>query len=789
MTVSSGSCTGPTAPDILSAMLPPGLLSGSPFGNSTKDLVGAASSHILRIIAFYMVSNGLVKPQYEHAKAILEWIQPLRNRSMFKRSFKQKDPTSRATLMNIFLYAVLAGNVAVLKALPTSTYSYILNEPHTWFSVSDPEYTAHTALDYACIQQNRDLYFLLAGVGATNLISLPDILGIIQIMKVRNHQGSGPLGRIQVDMDIISTMLENGITICRCSQPSHSFSSQTSAFGIAFTWDNLELMELLLRPRLPKHTCLSGFDWIQRLGSFELSCSSAMIALLVDAEIKMPVEIAIRSKSTKGLQRILEAGSKFEPTDLDLICQQDDFDFIADAFELYVWHNTATGQGNPSLLPVAEWLDSSCKHFGHPGSSTPDEDINSSRPRKIHSLISSILSLPVRRSGIYLDRCLESALRSGCEYSVRQLIRAGGHTTHVAVSRANDNNLGVMSALLCNAWSPSYNSGKDHFKLAIETGDPVALREAIDAGYDVNYYQHSSGNPERSISPLGRAIRSRQPTIVSLLLERGADASGHVSFDLYHPRRVIISPLAFAIKTRNATLVQHLINIGADLGDEFALCVAVTTGHDMVRRLLVARSSKVWHRKPKFAFPALQLAIIRKDIPIIRSLLEHRATVHEMWTYSPFPEGGADGAMLPDIIRVGETAIETAIIEDRDEDLPILRLILLAWQNLNSPWVGPAWKRTCPLSLAVKHANHHIIHLLLARGADLNANIQNNQIGSPLQIASEMGDINLVQNFIALGANVNATAPNSLLPSSTSIRGKEWVLRYCSAAIRRRSRR
>jgi ankyrin repeat protein len=218
------------------------------------------------------------------------------------------------------------------------------------------------------------------------------------------------------------------------------------------------------------------------------------------------------------------------------------------------------------------------------------------------------------------------------------------------------------------------------------------------------------------------------------------------------------TPLTVAIETRNTALVRHLLNIGANVEDEFALRAAVTAGHEMVLTLLTARSLKLWCRKPKFALPALQLAIIKKDVPSIRSLLEHGAPVHEMFEQSPFPE--ANAALPSDEFRKHQTAMETAIIEDRNEELPIFRLVLSAWESLNSPWIGPAWQRTRPLSLAVKYGNYHAINLLIVRGADLNATVHGNCIGSPLEIASERGDINLVRKFLSLGADVNATPTN-----------------------------
>jgi hypothetical protein len=74
MTACLGVSTESTVPVILSIMLTPEFSFGSPFGSSTKNIIGTASSRILRKVAFYMVSDVLVKPQYEHAKAILEWL-------------------------------------------------------------------------------------------------------------------------------------------------------------------------------------------------------------------------------------------------------------------------------------------------------------------------------------------------------------------------------------------------------------------------------------------------------------------------------------------------------------------------------------------------------------------------------------------------------------------------------------------------------------------------------------------------------------------------------------------
>jgi hypothetical protein len=520
MTACSGDFTRSTVPNILPAILPLEILSGSSFGNSTDDLIGTASSQILRKVALYMVSNGLVKPQHEHAKAILEWFQPQRSQSIIKSLVHRNDPTSRATFTNIFRYAVIAANVAVLNGLPTFTYSHLLNERHPWFGTSRFSDIAHTALDFACIRQNTAVYIYLASLGATNSLSLPEILEDIKDIKVREHQGSGPLGRIQIEVDLIGAMLKNGITVCRCSQHNHLAPRKISAFVSAFTSDDVELMKLLLDRKLNKHQCIVGFDWIKICLDHGSSCSSAMLTLLINAGVRVPLRVAIASQNTKVLQHMLEGGSDFALGDLEKVFDQRNINFIADACELFIKHQNPMRQSKPSRLSVVQQPVYNCDHIGsqfshdHLMPTLEKEDIDSSRSRKIDSMILHILSLPYKHLDSYLDPCLQSAVESGCEYAVKALIRAGACTTHGLVLCANEKDSGMTSALLDNVWSNTYLERGDYFKHAIETGDRIALCKTIDAGYDINSYEQLIGEPSKAISPLGQAIRCNQSTII-----------------------------------------------------------------------------------------------------------------------------------------------------------------------------------------------------------------------------------------------------------------------------------
>jgi ankyrin repeat protein len=751
--------TESSGPDIVSAMLPQSLIFNAAYENSAKGLVGSAGTNTLSIIAIYMVSNTLIRPKQEHAKDILEWFQLASNQNLLKSLIHRKDPTSQAMWTNMFLYAVIAENIAVLKALPKFAYSSLLNVPHAWFHVVDGP---HNALEYACIRQNRQLYHSLIDLGATHSKSLPHVLQVIQTKAAFQHRGRGPMGKTQFDIGLVDAMIRNGIDICKRYDTAWSRGT-ASPYVNAFQGGHLELMEILFR----SHSCAGCREALElKCHDDRSSCSSTMLAFLLDAGIKMPLKTAVKCQSTNAIQRILEAGSKFDGEDWKLVCQQTDQQSILSIFDLHRKHRVSKKAGDSSSPTITEEAQYTSNR---PGSYSFNEpallslDNKADHPLRLRHtklIISCILSLPRKYAMICLDECLNTAVESGCEYSVRELLSAGVTSKTDTLQRAKGSNM--VSLLLKNTWSCE-NSSSSIFRTAVETGDSSTIYLLMDAGFDVNSLDQSAPATFKH-SLLTHAICCEQSEIISQLLERGADVSGRMTRDSYHSELLLTTPLIAAIKQRNTHLIHKLIELGANIEDEFALRAAVVAGNDIFYILLAHHRLKLCLRKPKFALPTLQLAIIRKNIDVVRSLLKHGASVHECWEHDQFwrPDVNTPQAMF----HPRQTALETAIIEDKNPDLSILKLVLSAWKGQDCPWIGPVWNRTCPLSLAVKHSNYHAIDLLLSPGVDLKANTQGNSWGSPLEIASEIGDLQVVQKLISLGADVNAIPRNpSRLPA------------------------
>lgn len=83
-------------------------------------------------------------------------------------------------------------------------------------------------------------------------------------------------------------------------------------------------------------------------------------------------------------------------------------------------------------------------------------------------------------------------------------------------------------------------------------GDPVLVAILLNAGAEVNIYNHSLRNDQEDLSPLSLSIQSGRPEIVEMILNRGYQVTRRVGFPYLH-------------MTNNPSIVKLLLTSGADI--------------------------------------------------------------------------------------------------------------------------------------------------------------------------------------------------------------------------------
>ena len=720
-------------PDTLSAMLPPELFPGYVNPRTTNDLISGGSTECLVKVALFMVSNALVKPNQESATRVLQWFETQRDCELIKLLISRNDSTSDALVENLFHYAILAENVAVLRVLPKRPL--LLDSPHPWLQFMSP-------LQYACKHQNLELVSILIDAGATVVdLSLDQVLHSI-------HDEQLGHGRIQVDLDLVHLLLESGASTCSCVYMEKHPIQPKSAAGWASYLDDVQLVNLLLEGRWnvnPCNECLR--EAVARVNPKGRD-SKSILRLLLNAGAKIPLSTAIRCQSTDIMKQLLEVGATFSHDDLAIACEQDSMEFILDALDQYHSRkrNTKSYWANPPLHDSAS--DPSFNdayqisvHDQPVASQCTVDPTGESRLGRF--VIASILALPEETHQRCLDNCLRSAVEAGSESVARALINAGAAVDEGLLSLAITVGTPELISIFLDGPMRDIPWNQNDIMTAVERGDVVLVKQLLDAGSDVNAtrYQTSNNIP---VSTLSTAILAGKPDMVSCMLEHGADINNpHMVGDG-------VTALEAAVKAGNEDLVHQLLHFGANAYDDQALLAAVSAGYAMVHILLTACSPQLPYRKAGFGCSALQLAIGLQDISIVRLLLDNGVPVNE------YPNCHSSGDVPGrHFVSISKTALETAIITDRGQDLNILKMVLHALGDPNR-LIGKFGSKSTALLHAIRHSNHGAVDLLLAKGADANARAVRGCVRTPLQAAVEQGNMDLVQNLLLLSADVNA---------------------------------
>ena len=218
-----------------------------------------------------------------------------------------------------------------------------------------------------------------------------------------------------------------------------------------------------------------------------------------------------------------------------------------------------------------------------------------------------------------------------------------------------------------------------------------------------------------ALPPLHAATATRDPAVISVLLEAGADV--HARDDYYS-----YTPLHPAAESGSAAVVRALLDAGAD-ADAWATGFATDWGWSWTPLHLAARSNP--------------------DPDVARALLEAGADLEA-------PAGESD--------RRGNTPLHYA---GENPNPAVAAVLLDAGADVNALASGG---RTPLHEAAASASNPAVIELLVAAGADVNARARNGY--TPLHSAAWFNPRpEIATALIAAGANVNARDPDGYVPS------------------------
>ena len=303
----------------------------------------------------------------------------------------------------------------------------------------------------------------------------------------------------------------------------------------------------------------------------------------------------------------------------------------------------------------------------------------------------------------------------------------------------------------------------DTLMQCINRGDAVGVRAALRAGADSNAQQ---GNA------LQQAVRLGHSAIAELLLRQGADAeSGQDDVlqvaldrndaamiraladggvDINHLRcdegGYRASTLHIAIRDRDYATAETLVKAGADVRttDEDgwnALEYAILQGDAKMQAVLesrahprtISRARGVLERKRRRErYDQLLTAIQARGFEAVKTLVESHVDPQGSGTYP------------------GDDATTQAA---GTGDLQILEYLLDHGGRVNG--IGKPFTEV-PIVRAASSGSIACVELLLARGADINANCQSGTYGPPLLKAAQNCDRKMVEFLIGRGASVGA---------------------------------
>jgi len=317
--------------------------------------------------------------------------------------------------------------------------------------------------------------------------------------------------------------------------------------------------------------------------------------------------------------------------------------------------------------------------------------------------------------------------------------------------------------------------GTDKFLFAAIQHDRVRMVIwLLDQGVNIHTVTWDS-KFDAELTPLGMAVSRKRPSLVILLLERGADITkAGYAFD----RRYCLSALCCAAANRDTVMVNMLIACGAAINETAShrerilpLCNAISRGFTDVTILLLekgANPNTLTSLMDVMIYPLL-IACNRRscDLSLVEKLLEMGAHVNGFYFQRPLLiacrrahehlvklllSKGADVNLLSEEPTGRFSALQAACKCGIDG---IIKILLENGANVNLRGRGTV----TPLQLACKRGSERVVEWLIEKGADVNADagvhIHAQSRYTALQTATQSGNIRVVKILLQHGAKVH----------------------------------
>ncbi|KAH7095457.1 ankyrin repeat-containing domain protein [Paraphoma chrysanthemicola] len=305
-----------------------------------------------------------------------------------------------------------------------------------------------------------------------------------------------------------------------------------------------------------------------------------------------------------------------------------------------------------------------------------------------------------------------------------------------------------MVAVLLEAGSPVNHGACDGktvmtpLQAAVQTRQPSLVRMLLDNGADPEVSPLSSKSHgiqqkhndffDKTEPPLHIAVKQGDSEIAMMLLQAGADIN--------NPQAKVwrCSALALAIRGNNQQMLDLVVAQGADMLDSSALVQAVEQQNFRLARTLAFRSRDGCKHRGNFGYEALCKAIWQGSTDMVKLLLS--------------------AGINPNLSSRAETALGAAINQIGGPATDMVGMLLQAGADPNGQFIT-SYPRDGPRTALVAAAglgDVSIVTVLLKYGADPNANPKGVISRSPLQAACEAGKRAVVQLLLDHGADVNA---------------------------------